>query len=466
MAFPGGQPTSVEKKRINLMATKTQQSTTTALLPAIYDQSSSPLPPTPRVTEWQQSVPAFYGDVEMQDASAVNSAAGSPSSANYSHMRPQSSFSAFAKPFTPPGASVAANVSLCNTVPSPPHRDPASSISPAGMAPPTPVTRKAPPHRTLKEQNPAPAPAPTPAPLANKLVVPIVSAVDERNTQPTPKRARGPHSGFYSRSTPQAQKLSGSLSNMSFESISLPQIDSQPQTTGTSRDITPVSQNAWIDVQQPVTEPESWTDVQNVQNVPQVPTKTVKPSILSSVKPAQHIFKPEAVVDTRSTPKVAVDISSMPETVVEVAGSSVATIEARPAPEAVPPPHIKRLQATRDTAADDQQRKQTSETPSHYERTQWLSMLLDNKGTAEGRELIRAFSDHIRAGVEAGDMDATTPNSEQEIWMEFSAGQRLSARVANDTGIKHVIEEFAKMTHSRESEIYVMLKVGKKDHSA
>ncbi|KAI5237805.1 hypothetical protein E4T42_09142 [Aureobasidium subglaciale] len=461
MAFPGGQPTFVEKKRINLMAIKTQQSTTTVLLPAIYDQSASPLAPTPRVTEWQQPAPAFYGNVEMQDASTVNSAAGSPFSANYS------SFSAFAKPFTPPGASVVANVSLRNTVTSPPHRDSATSISSPGMAPSTTVTRKAPPHRTLKEQSPALAPPPAPAPLANKLVVPIVSAAGECNAPPTPKRSRGPHSGPHSKLTSQAHKVSGSLSNMSFESVSLPQIESQPQKTDTSRDITPVSQNAWIDVQQPVIEPESWIDVRNVQNEPQVSIKTVKaPSLLSNVEPAQHVFKSEVVVDTRSIPKVAVDIPSMPETVVEVAGSSVATIEARPTPEAVLPPHTKRHQATRDTAAGDQQRKQTSETPAHYERTQWLSMLLDQKGTAEGRELIRAFSDHIRAGVEAGNMEATTPDSEQEIWMEFSAGQRLSARVANDTGIKHVIEEFAKMTHSTASEVYVMLKVGKKDHNA
>ncbi|KAI5196596.1 hypothetical protein E4T39_07726 [Aureobasidium subglaciale] len=444
MAFSAGQPTYAQKKMMNLMATKTQQPTTSALLPAIYDQSSSPLPPSPRVSEWQQSVPAFYGDVEMEDASAVNSAAGSPPTATYSHLRPQSSFSAVAKPFTPPVVPVAAETIRRNlaTSSSPPHRPLGASSPQPEMARPMAPARKMPPHRAMKEQSSAPALAPP----VNKLVVPVASAIDEPTAQSSPKRARGLHSGPHSKMTPQAQKMSGSLSNMSFESVSLPQTDSQPRTTDTSREITPVGQNAWIDVQQPNTEPESWTDVQRC------PTETVKAAfIFANAEPAQRVSKPEAVVDDLPSLKAAAEVPPMLKTVAEISAPSKAAVGALPISKAVPPPHMKRLQAARDAAAGIPC-EQISESPSHYERTQWLAMLLDGKDTAKGRELIRAFSDHIRAGVIAGNMEAATPDSDQEIWMEFSAGQRLSAQVSNDTKIKHVINDFAKLTHSEDSE--------------
>jgi len=98
-----------------------------------------------------------------------------------------------------------------------------------------------------------------------------------------------------------------------------------------------------------------------------------------------------------------------------------------------------------------------------YGRNEYLAMLLDMTDTAKGRELIRAFADHIHAGVDLSIGGVATPDGQQEIWMEVSGGQRLAATIPQHTTLINAIKEFATMTSADQSEVRIIFKVGDKD---
>jgi hypothetical protein len=105
---------------------------------------------------------------------------------------------------------------------------------------------------------------------------------------------------------------------------------------------------------------------------------------------------------------------------------------------------------------------QMSNGTRRFGRNQWIPLLLSMGDTDKGRQLIRAFADHIRAGVDGvGDSTAST---DQELFMEFPDGQCYPATVPHDTAISDIIKEFADMIKAKESDISVMLKLRVEDH--
>jgi len=85
-------------------------------------------------------------------------------------------------------------------------------------------------------------------------------------------------------------------------------------------------------------------------------------------------------------------------------------------------------------------------------------MLLRMNDTDEGRQLIRAFADHIRAGVDNKQPEDDT-RSEQGLFMEFADGQQLPATVPRNTTISEMTKEFAELVQIDESDVSVVLKV-------
>lgn len=106
---------------------------------------------------------------------------------------------------------------------------------------------------------------------------------------------------------------------------------------------------------------------------------------------------------------------------------------------------------------------QLSNGTRRFGRNQWLPMLLTMSDTEKGCQLIRAFADHIRAGVDNLDPGDSTASTDQELFMEFPDGQCYPATVPHDTAISDIIKEFADMIIAKESDISVMLKLRVED---
>jgi hypothetical protein len=106
---------------------------------------------------------------------------------------------------------------------------------------------------------------------------------------------------------------------------------------------------------------------------------------------------------------------------------------------------------------------QISNGTRRFGRNQWLPLLLSMGDTDKGRQLIRAFADHIRAGVDNLGTGDSTASTDQELFMEFPDGQCYPATVPHDTAISDIIKEFADMIKAKESDISVMLKLRVED---
>ncbi|KAG9525428.1 hypothetical protein KCU93_g5842, partial [Aureobasidium melanogenum] len=225
-----GGPLTLTQKRIMAMRTTTAEPHNTPLLPAVYDLSSSTSTDEP------------FGDVEMQDISAPASTASPP--ANYSHSRPQPSFSAAAKPFVPPRVANSTTVAM-----------------PAAIS--TPVKRL-PPHRAMQAQTPNTTAA---IPIV-KPEAPASPALTEQSAIASPARRAGPHSKL----GPHARKTNAST---------------QPNTPSAGQD-------AEIDLQQTKTEaPPVRRETQVKAEVEAVPV-VQQSATFDSALPAAQMQAPAA----------------------------------------------------------------------------------------------------------------------------------------------------------------------------
>lgn len=98
-----------------------------------------------------------------------------------------------------------------------------------------------------------------------------------------------------------------------------------------------------------------------------------------------------------------------------------------------------------------------------FGRNEWLPMLLSMTDTDKGRRLIRAFTDHICAGLGTKQPEDSNSNTEKGLLMEF-AGQSYPATVPRNTTISEMTKEFAEMIQVNESDISVILKVRVVEH--
>jgi hypothetical protein len=97
----------------------------------------------------------------------------------------------------------------------------------------------------------------------------------------------------------------------------------------------------------------------------------------------------------------------------------------------------------------------------HFARNEWLVLLFSMDDTDNGRQLIRAFTDHVRAGLDLAETETETSslNTPQELILETPGGQCIPVTVPQNTSISDIVKDFADMTHTKESEIGVVLKV-------
>ncbi|KAH0021706.1 hypothetical protein KCU78_g6020, partial [Aureobasidium melanogenum] len=219
-----GGPLTLAQKRMMAMRSETAANVPTAglhntpLLPAVYDHSSSA-----STTDEQ------FGDIEMQDISASASITASPPT-NYSHSRPQPSFSAAAKPFVPPGVTNFTTVAMSAAINTP--------------------TKRLPPHRAMQAQPPnssAATPIVKPEPPASP-------ALTEQSAIASPARRAGPHSKL----GPHARKM---------------EAPTQPNTPSAVYDE--------IDVSGPQVKNDTWADVQGPQIKAEVAKREIAPVIHS-----------------------------------------------------------------------------------------------------------------------------------------------------------------------------------------
>ncbi|KAH0150240.1 hypothetical protein KCU67_g10739, partial [Aureobasidium melanogenum] len=169
----------------------------TSLLPAVYDHSSSASTSPQAITD-RQLLPSF-DDIEMHDISTPASAASPPP--NYSHSRPQPSFSAAAKPFVLPGASVTSIMPTASTTP----------------------LKRLPPHRAMQARTPNTTAA---IPIV-KPEAPASPALTEQSAIASPARRAGPHSKL----GPHARKTDAPTQPNAPSAIQVDEID--PQQTKT-----------------------------------------------------------------------------------------------------------------------------------------------------------------------------------------------------------------------------------------
>ncbi|THZ08014.1 hypothetical protein D6C91_10178 [Aureobasidium pullulans] len=462
MASHGGQLTFAQKRMMAMQANAGNSSLASS-------QYSASLHPTPT------SVP-FPGDVEMHDVSAATSTDGSPLN-DPSHPRVNSIFSASAKPFTPPSTMIVSS-----------SMAPSSALPiTSTMAPPITPAKRAPPHRALKAQTPQAPPAPVDTPIvATKPETLITHVLSDHSAAPSPKRRAGPHSKL----GPHAQKARSSVPATSVDSSSPVQVSVTSKATTPAKDV-------WVDVQQVKPEPETWVEVKDAQIVDveqpeseqaemDIEQSSIQATLGSSAQdwgtPAVVQSTPVAETQEWGTPAaVKVEQSSpQPKPLQQTAAPEV--VPEPPTPKAAHPAHQQqakvKTESTEVASSNEvsfdhgisnfmltdwvRQMSTESTTTRRYGRHEYLSMLLDMNDTAKGRELIRAFADHIHAGGNTSMNDVAALDAEQEIFMEVSSGSRLGATVPQNTALGNVIKQVAKMAHVDESEVCVILKVGDK----
>lgn len=355
------------------------------------------------------------------------------------------------------------------------------------MAPPITPAKRAPPHRALKAQTPQAPPAPVDTPIvATKPETLITHVLSDHSAAPSPKRRAGPHSKL----GPHAQKARSSVPATSVDSSSPVQVSVASKATTPAKDV-------WVDVQQVKPEPETWVEVKDAQIVDveqpeseqaemDIEQSSIQATLGSSAQdwgtPAVVQSSPVAETQEWGAPAaVKVEQSSpQPKPLQQTAAPEV--VPESPTPKAANPAHQQQAKvktestevaSSKEVSFDHgisnfmltdwvRQMSTESTTTRRYGRHEYLSMLLDMNDTAKGRELIRAFADHIHAGGNTSMNDVAAPDAEQEIFMEVSSGSRLGATVPQNTALGNVIKQVAKMAHVDESEVCVILKVGDK----
>jgi hypothetical protein len=323
------------------------------------------------------------------------------------------------------------------------------------MAGPPTSIRKLPPHRAnqshaavtpapvIKAEPPA-SPAPSPAP-AIKTEPPASPTLSMRTTIPPHKRSAGPHA----RLGPHAQKPSAA------PQMQPPNHHPAPSTVETHSPVS--SQDVLVNLQspksaeKPTVVADPWVELEGLKVKTEPDTAgTDDPSVRVAIKSRSQVSEPATVVAQSSTPNEVVasapDKRALAEsTVVDSPGKVRSS-----------------LKVARKTHTD--KIRQLSNGIHRFGRNEWLPMLFAMKDTEKGRQLIRAFTDHIRAGIDGSDTGNLTPSTQQELFMEFPDGSGLTAFVPLGTPVSQIVKDCADFVLADESEVSIVLKVRVEDH--
>jgi hypothetical protein len=323
-------------------------------------------------------------------------------------------------------------------------------MTPKTMAGPPTSIRKLPPHRANQSHaavTPAPvikaeppvSPAPSPAP-AIKTEPPASPALSMRTTIPPHKRSAGPHA----RLGPHAQKPSAAPQ--------MQPLNHQPAPSAVENHSPVSSQDVLVNLQSPksaekppvVADP--WVELEGLKVKTEPDTAgTDDPSARVAIKSRSEVSEPATVVAQPPTPNEVVASAPDKSTVVDSPG------EVRSSSKAARKTHTDKT-------------RQMSNGIHRFGRNEWLPMLFSMNDTERGRQLIRAFTDHIRAGIDGIDTGNSTPSTRQELFMEFPDGSGLTAFVPLGTPVSQIVKDCADFVLADESEVSIVLKIRVEDH--
>jgi len=406
-----------------------------ALLPSVYDDSSASTSPRAGSADQQPLISYNCGDIDMEEADSGPTTNYVSISFTFSQqpqltfrLRQSHSHTAFspdAKPFIPPGVNVSA-------------RTPAS-IATDNMAPPTTAPpKRLPPHHKLQGRAPAnhvpAASASTISSPAVKTEPPASPSLSVRSHRPAPHTRLGPHAPKASAAPQMQRPIQPSASPVGAQNV-LVNLHQSPES----------DQEPWVKIQEPPkVEIGTWVDLRELD------VKT-EPEAVGAGRPSSR-------AGSKSEPRA----------------SKVATsVEHSPNSKNAASSHNDKglVQATTVTNQDKVCSCRYAAKPTftdmcpqnngihRFGRNQWIPMLLRMNDTDEGRQLIRAFADHIRAGVDNKQPEDSDTRSEQGLFMEFADGQQLPATVPRNTTISEMTKEFAELVQVNESDVSVILKV-------
>jgi hypothetical protein len=305
--------------------------------------------------------------------------------------------------------------------------------------------RRPPPHRPTLTQAPTTS-APgipssvSPGPMIKQEPLASPSPSVRSTVRPAPHVKRGPH----------APKAPAAPHMQPPAPIAVP----GPSTVSAQEVLidfeSPKSDNDAFKVQEPPQAQNSpWADLQGLQ------VKTEPESTDTERLPAHVDIKPELHFSEATAVMVRHVDSSVP--------AAVPNGETLDKPTAVVNLHKVRSNQYVVEITHTDIISQMSNGTRRFGRNQWLPLLLSMNDTDKGRQLIRAFADHIRAGVDNLGTGDSTASTDQELFMEFPDGQCYPATVPHDTAISDIIKEFADMIKAKESDISVMLKLRVED---
>lgn len=301
----------------------------------------------------------------------------------------------------------------------------ATTTMPAAIVTPA---KRPPPHRVMQAQTPSTV-APATSIPSMKTEPPASPALTESSTFASPVRRAGPHSKL----SPHARKAEASAQTNALSSVQ------DNRLTSTQKDPTEAQQTR-----------------------------------------SDHISRINVLVPQVTAAQSESSSVSLPMSTAEDIWSNIDQLKSDPdacnghqkAKAKAEHGHVDELSHTFNSAppAIKLQISVESNNINHrFGSNEWLPMLFDMDEPEKGRQLIRAVADHLRASVESTHMTAATPTTDnKEILVEFSTGQCFPATVTPETTVSEMIKEWASLTHTKESDICIVLKVnvkGRADHS-
>jgi hypothetical protein len=307
-------------------------------------------------------------------------------------------------------------------------------MTPMTMAGPPTSIRKLPPHRANQSHATV-----TPAPVI-KAEPPASPVLSMRTTIPPHKRSAGPHA----RLGPHAQKPSAA------PQMQPPNHHPAPSTVENHSPVS--SQDVLVNLQSPKS-----AEKPPVVADPWVELEGLKVKTEPDTAGTEH-FSAHVEVKSESQASEAVTVIAQSSTPNEVVASAPDKSTVVNSPEKV----RSSSKAARKTHTD--KTRQMSNGIHRFGRNEWLPMLFAMNDTEKGRQLIRAFTDHIRAGIDGIDTGNSTPSTQQDLFMEFPDGSGLTAFVPHNTPVSKMIKDISDFVLAEDSEVSIVLKVRVDDH--
>lgn len=288
-----------------------------------------------------------------------------------------------------------------------------------------------------------PAPA-SPAPASSAPIVkteaPPSPSPSVRSTIPPHKRLRpGPHKSVST--TPEMQRPTQAVAPIAVKASPV----SDQHVLVNLQQSSESDQEPWVKIQEPPKVETNWDDLHglDVKGEPEAVSIEHSSSQLPW-KSEPQISKVAASVERSSNPQ---DVASAHN--VEVLAEHALVTDQDQVHSSQ---HIVQI-----TFAD--MYLQMTNSTRRFARNEWLPMLLSMNDTDKGRQLIRAFTDHIRAGLDTKEPEHSDPETEKGLLMEAANGQCYPATVPCNTTISELTKEFAELVKVSESDISVVLRV-------